>query len=167
MRLRSCLLALGWQWGGRWFLWEWGIWGPRACLPAEPSEAKYFVGGIVLGVGEGCSEWGDPGWLLVGTLKEEEEEGWESTGSVGFLHGEMLVPPWRHRCPRAWDWLSAMPCHRMPMAGQSQGNAQPRRAACAAPGPARSPARWGAKPRRCCTRCWLHPRVMELPLLPR
>lgn len=54
--LRSCLLVLAWQWGGRWFLWEWGIWGSRACLPAEPSEAKYFVGGIVLGVGEGGSE---------------------------------------------------------------------------------------------------------------
>lgn len=36
----------------------------------------------MLGLGEGCSERGDPGWLLAGSPKEEKEEE-DSQGSTG------------------------------------------------------------------------------------
>lgn len=59
--LSSCPLILGWRWGHTyWFLWQWGVQGPRVYSPAEPSETKYFVGGVDLRVGDG---WGEQGRL--------------------------------------------------------------------------------------------------------
>lgn len=142
----------------------------RAALPAEPLEAKYWVGDIVLGAGGGCR--GPQGGHWRGALRSRRAAG-EAGGAVAFLCGATLVALWGHPCPGAWDWLSpgaaerrAVPCHHMLMAGQSRGDAR-LAGGCAAPGPAHSLAGRGAKPPSCCTRCWLRPRAMELPLLPR